>query len=194
MTEAEAQKLVTVLVTAFPGQLGRMDREQQANTMAVYRGMLADLEYPVANAAVERLLATAKFMPTISEIRDVALTLMSDEQRAGGSAWGDVLEAVSKFGAYRVPGTDFQFSDPVTATCVNAMGWRNLCLSENQIADRARFIELYDHERGKARRLQLTEGLPALQRLRQMQERTEQTAALSTAIRKVLKLTPGGGR
>lgn len=188
MTNEEAQKLVTVMVMAFPGLFGRMDVAQQENTMAIYRRMLSDLAYPVANAAVERLLATAKFMPTIAEIREACLTLSDAEQRAGGSAWGDVLEAIRKYGAYRSPGADFELADPVTAACVNAMGWRNLCLSDNQIADRARFIELYDIEAGKARRLQLSDGLPAIQRLRAIQQRTEQPTLAGDAIANVLRL------
>ena len=36
------------------------------------------------------------------------------------------------------------FTDPVTAQCVASLRWRELCDSENQAADRARFVELYD--------------------------------------------------
>lgn len=170
MTEAETQKLVTVMVTAFPSTFARMTREQQSEFMAIYRRMLGDLDYAVANAAFERLLATSRFLPTIAEIRDVALAISAGEAKAGGEAWGSVLRAMTQQGAYRVPGEDFEFRDPVVLECVKSMGWRELCLSENQVADRARFIELYEQLQHRSRRLQLSDGLPAMQRLRAQQE------------------------
>ncbi len=163
MNQAEAKKLVAVLLGAFPqSRISQMTPE-------IYERMLADLDYPAANAAVERLLATAKFMPTIAEIRETALAIAVGEQKPGGSAWGGVLKAISAEGVYRVPGKDFVFSDPVTARCVAALGWENLCNSENQAADRARFIELYERLAVHERRKQLSEGLPAMQRYRSLQ-------------------------
>jgi hypothetical protein len=172
VTEAEEQKLVTVLVTALPNTMVRITSDQQQHTMTVYRRMLGDLDYACSNAAVERLLATSRFMPTVAEIRDVAQSLTVGEQIPGGEAWGHVVKAIAAQGAYRVPGTDFVFRDPVTVQVVGALGWTNLCLSENQPADRARFIELYDKLSARDRRLQLSEGLPAMQRFRALQERS----------------------
>ena len=37
-----------------------------------------------------------------------------------------------------------KFRDAVTEHCVGLMGWRYLCKSSNDVADRARFCELYD--------------------------------------------------
>lgn len=187
MTEAEAQKLVTVLVTAFPNTMVRMTTDQQQQTMTVFRRMLGDLDYATANAAVERLLATSRFMPTVAEIRDVAMSLTVGEQIPGGEAWGHVVKAIAAQGAYRVPGTDFVFRDPVTVQCVAALGWMNLCMSENQPADRARFIELYDKLAARDRRLQLSEGLPAMQRFRALQERN--AGSLSESIDRVLAMS-----
>lgn len=186
MTEAEAQKLVTVLVTAFPTTMVRLSAEQQKLTMGTFRRMLGDLDYPVANAAVERLLATAKFMPTVAEMRDTALSLTAGELTAGGEAWGSVLKAIAEQGAYRVPGTDFVFRDPVTAQCVASLGWQNLCLSDNQPSERARFIELYEQLASRGRRLKLSEGLPAMQRYRALQQRDP--AAIGDAVSRVLQL------
>lgn len=186
MTEAEAQKLVTVLVTAFPNTMVRLTTDQQQQTMSVYRRMLGDLDYACANAAVERLLATSRFMPTVAEIRDVVQSLTVGEQIPGGEAWGHVVKAIAAQGAYRVPGTDFVFRDPVTVQVVGALGWVNLCQSENQPADRARFIELYDKLAARDRRLQLSEGLPAMQRFRALQERT--TGSIGEAAGRALAL------
>lgn len=163
MTSLEIRKLVTVMVAAYPAT------KAQDDTVSVYERMLSDLDYPAANAAVEQLLATSKWMPTVAEIRDRVVSLTTGEVRAGGEAWGSVLKAVSRCGRYRTPGVDFEFSDPVTREAVAAFGWQNLCDSENAIADRARFVELYDQLAVKYRRLQLSEDLPAMQRFRALQ-------------------------
>lgn len=134
MTASEAAKLVAVLLAAFP------NARTTPQTSAAYEDMLSDLDYRAANAAVRRLVASCKFLPTIAEIRSACAELEHGTRRAGGEAWGDVLQAVSRFGYYRTPA----FDDPVTARCVAALGWQNICLSENQAADRARFIEMYD--------------------------------------------------
>ena len=43
------------------------------------------------------------------------------------------------------------FDDPITQRVVNAMGWGNLCGSEDATADRARFLQGYE---AVARRMQ----------------------------------------
>ena len=185
MTEAECRKAVAVLLGAYPSV--RIERV----TAFAYERMLADLPYPVVNAAIERLLATSKFMPTVAEIRATCLALSHGEQRAAGEAWGDVLKALRRYGVYRTPGRDFEFEDPVVAECVRALRWDEICNSEFIQADRARFIALYDQLAAKNRTLQLSEGLPAMQRLRATQERDRQAVSAGDAVANVIALLPG---
>jgi len=109
-----------------------------------YADLLGDLKYEQCNAALRVLLQTRTWLPSVADLRSAALELQRGPVRAGGDAWGSVLKAIAREGVHRDPGTDFVFSDPATARCVEAFGWRNLCNSENQVADRARFVELYD--------------------------------------------------
>ncbi len=163
MSPLEIKKLVAVLVAAYPNS--KISEE----SVGVYVRMLADLDYPAANAAVEQLLASSKWMPTVSEIRERVVSLHRGEILVGGEAWGLVLKAIGRYGRYRVPGVDFKFDDPTTAECVSALNWRELCDSENPQADRARFVELYDRLAARNRRAELTDGLPATKRFRELQ-------------------------
>lgn len=192
MTDEEAQQIVTTLTASHPGMFVRLSPQQQRDTMGAYRAMLRDLDYDVANAAVATLLATLRYMPTPAEIRGAALSLNLGQTRAGGEAWGDVLRAIRRYGYMRQPGTDFTFEDPVVARCVAALSWVELCSSENAVADRARFIELYDQLAVQERQRQLTGGLAAVQALEAkkqaaLDERSGSTSA-GEAIAKVLKL------
>lgn len=174
MTQVETAKLVAVLLAAFPAA------KVTGGTSQVYEKMLADLDYVAANAAVERLIATARFMPTVAEIRDAAMTLTTGEKRPGGDAWGDVLKAVRRFGRYRDP----VFDDPLVARCVAALGWVEICDSENQQADRARFIQLYDELAVSDRKDRVAGQLPAQRAYRAQLERGGVTS-IGAAIKKL---------
>lgn len=189
MTELEAKKLIAVMVAAYP------TTKVSDDSVRIYVRMLADLDYPAANAAVEQLLAISKWMPTVAEIRERVLSLSVGEVRAGGEAWGSVLRAIAGAGRNRKPGVDFAFADPVVGEAVKAFGWENLCDSENQVADRARFVELYDQLATKHRRAQLSEGLPAMQRFRALQaaqSARELESGEAKPLGQLLQLVPGG--
>ena len=179
MTPTQSAKLVALLLAAFPNARAHV-RDVEA-TSSLYERMLADLDVNAATAAAERLIATSKFLPSIAEIREAALSLAVGDNRPGGDAWGDVLAAVRRFGQYRGP----TFDDPIVGRVVSALGWRELCQSENQHADRARFIELYDRFAASARTETLTAGLPSGERYRQLRASGE-ALPLSAAVGRLL--------
>jgi len=147
MTESQAAKLIAMLITAWPDGMRWLSDEQQANTRRLYREFLRDLPYDAGDAAVRRLIAiwkpsSARGWPTIAELRATIRAQQFGRPLVGAEAWGEIQRLIKKFGAHRVPGVDFGISDPVVNGIVEIMGWRELCLSENPTADRARVIEL----------------------------------------------------
>jgi hypothetical protein len=190
MEDLHAKKLVAALAAAYP--TNKLDDD----SIRVYTRMLLDLDYDAANAAIARLVATCKFPPSIAEIREATLAMVNGEVRAGGEAWGDVLRAIGRYGRNRLPGQDFKLEDPVVAECVAALKWRELCDSENQEADRARFIQLYDRLATQRRKAEASEGLPAVQRYRALQEKRKRELESGEAqpIGKLLVLPTGGER
>jgi hypothetical protein len=198
LDNSQVAKLVAVLMVSYPNarwmpsRPGPPGEQALPGTSTAYETMLRDLDYETANAAVERLLATKpQFPPTVAEIREAALALTVGETRPGGSAWGDVVKAIRRYGYMRSPGTDFRFADPLVAEAVSAMDWVELCSSENQVADRARFIELYDRLASTHRRSQLSESLPAVRQLRAKQELQrlddQQARSIGQLVGEVLK-------
>lgn len=190
MSELQGKKLVAAMIAAYP------TTKITDESAAVYVRMLADLDYDAASAALARLVATSKFPPSIAEIREATLAMLNGEVRAGGEAWGDVLKAIGRYGRNRLPGQDFKFDDPTVAECVAALKWREICDSENQEADRARFIQLYDRLAAQRRRSELSESLPAVQRFRELQEqrKRELEGGEATPIGKLLPFPTEGGR
>jgi hypothetical protein len=177
MTRTEIAKLVGVLLVAFP------NNKANQQTAQVYEEMLQDLDYAKANAAVRRLIATAKFMPTIAEVREACVDVMHGQVRPGGDAWGDVLAAVRRYGVYRSP----VFDDPIVARVVQSLGWVEICNSENAAADRARFIQTYD-QLAKAQRTEAKALHGA--KLPELAER--KPVSIGDALQAPLKLVKGG--
>lgn len=136
MISKESSQIVFMLFTAFPQPEGKMGEER----LRIYRELIADLDFERTKKACLRLLQELRFLPTIAEIRAAERDLRLGQRRAGMEAWGDVVGAIGAVGSYRSP----TFADPLVARVVRCMGWRELCLGDNESALRARFIEAYD--------------------------------------------------
>lgn len=186
MTQDEAARLVAVMLAAVPSH--RVEAKAVPGMVAAYADLLADLSYAQCNAALRVLLQTRTWLPSVADIRAAALELDAGPVRAGGDAWGGVIRAIAAEGAYREPGRDFVFADAVTARCVQALGWQNLCLSENQVSDRAQFVRLYDELATQGRRVQQSPQLAAAHEQRELAKR-EQVDALVGDLTK--RLTRG---
>lgn len=154
MKPSEAAAIVTMLSTAFPDGWRFLDPDQQEATRKLWREMLADLDYLVADAALRRLIATCEKMPAIARFRATCSAYTEGRREHGGEAWGQVLKLIGRYGMNRTPVGGLPFPgepseyfivrDPVLFRVIDAMGWRELCQSEMQAADRARVIELYE--------------------------------------------------
>lgn len=133
MTKAEALRLAAVLKAAWPRE------KVGSDTLQVYAQYLQDVPFEAAKAATDRLICSRKWFPTIAEIRaelaEAECAALPDPE----VAWGEVLRAISRYGSYRTP----EFEHPELAAAVDSLGWRNICLDENVMSTRARFIDAY---------------------------------------------------
>ena len=140
MKRSEAQQVVMVLRMAFADGRQPMSPAEIKAWSDVYAAGIEDLDFEECKAAVDRLVKTANFMPRVAEIRAAVLDVTRGQSRSGAEAWGDVKRAVSRYGIYRHP----EFDDPIVGRVVSGLGWRELCNSENETADRARFVDAYN--------------------------------------------------
>lgn len=144
MTVDDAIQAVKLILASYPSQRQRMSEEDTRGMYSAYTAGLADLPFDIVRIGITRLVKSSKWMPTIAEIRGAAVTARDGRAREGAEGWGDALTAIGKYGQNRVPGKDFEFADPLVDRVIHAIGWRELCVSEFQPADRKRFIELYE--------------------------------------------------
>jgi hypothetical protein len=144
MTETEALAVLKLLGAAYPTQRQRMTNDDVRGMAAAYMAGLLDLDRDRVRAAVDRLVKSSQWIPTIAEIRAAAVDVAHGTRAPGGEAWGRCLALIRRYGSHRWPAVDFEIDDPVLLATIRALGWLDLCASDNAAADRARFIELYD--------------------------------------------------
>lgn len=104
---------------------------------------LQDIPYKVAEASLRQWVATNKWSPSIAEIREMASTVQNGSLPDWGDGWEQVIKAIRRYGMYQI-GEAMESFDPITKQCVERLGFRNICLSENITADRANFRTLYE--------------------------------------------------
>lgn len=191
ITLADALEAVTVAIGSLPQQAARL-RDVEGTIAAMGRAwhaLLGDLTPAELSAAVLRHLALSPFLPSPADLRRIASEARHGRPPAGAEAWEPVRKAIGAVGRNRAP----SFADPVTARVVAALGWRELCDSENAIADRARFIEAYDALAGQQAEDRAVAGLPGVARPALPAEATPRAAGeLVGEVARRLRLVSGG--
>ena len=137
MTRHEAGKLVALALANWPAMQSRDIRLDI--TAGLWHRLLADIPYELAEQALTKILITAKFWPTVAEIREAAdsLRLPDSDPPPAGEAWGEVCRQLD-------PYRPAVWSHPAIAQTVQRLGGvRRLCESENTATDRAHFLKIY---------------------------------------------------
>lgn len=127
---------------AYPSSWIRSTADDVTGNQLVWIEQLSDLAPDLLRAACSNYRSSdAEWFPPAGRIRKLALDLAEpNHRRTGVEAWGDVVKAFHEVGYTRAP----VFDDPIVADVVKMMDWQRLCMSEEQTADRARFIAGYE--------------------------------------------------
>lgn len=110
-------------------------------TLAAYIDLLGDIPLDHLQITVNQcLIECLDFPPSAGRIRQRYIELITPPKLPAADAWGLVIRQMMRVGHTGTP----TFEDATLARVVQSMGWRELCLSENQMADRAHFIRMYE--------------------------------------------------
>lgn len=145
MQPAEIAKLLTVIAANYPGFA--VDEIKHG----LWSDMLADIDYPTANMAVKRHIATSRFAPTIADIREQAMIASGQEEITAAEAWGELMQAVRLHGYYHERDGLASLS-PETRRVAEQITWREINLSENLDVLRGQFLRMYQAVHERARR------------------------------------------
>lgn len=139
MTKKEFSILAAAIKTFYP----RENVLPNEKALALWYGMLSDIPYKVAEAAVSKHVASNKYPPTVAEIREISAQIISGDDPDWSKAWSDVVYAMAKFGWYRTSEA-LESLDGLTRETVKRLGFEQLCHSENIAADQRRFKEIFE--------------------------------------------------
>ncbi len=121
---------------ALAGFPSMQDRDMLA-TARLWEKLLSDLEYELAEAALAKILMTARFFPTVADIREAAVALKPrpDEAPPAADAWEEVRKKISPYRAA-------EWSHPLIGRAVSVIGGRTLCEAEYDMS--RRFMDIYE--------------------------------------------------
>jgi len=143
-------KLISVMAAALPSfrlPSGPEGDARLAEMIRAYHMLLGDLDADLLTKAALHVVSTQTFFPSAGELRGAYFSLA--EQAIGvptaPEAWGELKRLFRRgFSRYRVPTLE-DVSHPRIYESLQAIGgWRMLCESDNDAADRARFVQAYE--------------------------------------------------
>lgn len=114
-----------------------------ADAFNMWFALLGDLDYEVCAAAIKKYILLNKFPPTVAEIRELASNITHGEPLTWGESWEHAMKALRKYGFYQ-PQEALESLDPLTRRCVQTIGFQNLCMSENLMAERAHYQRVFE--------------------------------------------------
>ena len=114
-----------------------------ADSIKIWFQMLSDLDYKVASMAIQKYMVTGKYPPTIADIREQATHISVGDKPLWSDGWEEVVMAIRRYGSYQEAKALESMSE-LTRTAVKRLGFRNICMSENIMADRANFRMIYE--------------------------------------------------
>jgi hypothetical protein len=118
--------------------------EIDVGRLRAYDLMLAHFPGEVLAAAAQLHVSRNDFFPKPAQLMRAAVEIMGTAGGGSGeldpyAAWEALQAEIRRVGYLGAP----RFDQPALAEAVNRLGWRQLCLSDNQVSERARFLDCY---------------------------------------------------
>jgi len=143
MTKGEVAKILAVFAAAYP------HFEVDDLKVHVWHEIFKDVDYEVANVAAKKIILEKTFPPSIAEFREAIISITSPRLMSAAEAWGEVKDAIRRFGYYRESEALASMSEATRKT-VQYMGWKSICTSEDpEGVLRGQFIRMYEQVAGR---------------------------------------------
>ena len=109
--------------------------------LQAYDLLLAHFPGEVLAAAAQLHASRSDFFPKPAQLLRAAIEIMGDRNGVPDpyAAWELLQAEIRRTGYLGTP----HFEQPALAEAVKRLGWRQLCLSDNPISERARFLDCY---------------------------------------------------
>jgi len=134
--ERDQRRVAVVSITKLAFAFSKQLEDQQID---IYIDNLYDLDPEELTVAVDRIIRTENFFPSIAKIREIAL--IGENNLSSGEAWSQVCQRIQRSG---MNGGTKGFNPSTTAAILACGGYPQLCQSLNPNNDRYIFTRAYD--------------------------------------------------
>lgn len=105
--------------------------------------MLSDLDLPVVQLALKRMIAVLKFPPSVADLREAVADLATQGQLTAGQAWGKINAALRRYGFYQPEKARAELGEDLWSMVSQVGGWTHLCECDNLDVVGAQFERRY---------------------------------------------------
>lgn len=156
MTRQEFAQACVILQTEFEG----FELIKNKERFNMWFEMFVDEEYQVFVTAIKKYMIKSPFKPTVAALREQIMLIKNpNSDFTVEQSWKEVQDAIRYCGSYEEQKALERMS-PITQSIVRSMGYKYLCLSEDQMADRAHFIQMFNaYKRREEENLMLPQSL-----------------------------------
>jgi len=134
MERRETAQVLAMLASAYPHI--KITKE----TAEIYHDVLQDLEMSQCVRASRGIVRFSQFFPSASEIRRAVMKEENLLSPLPIEAWAEIVKVTKSEGLQK----SHEWSHATLKETVVAIGWREICMSENQGVLRAHFLKLYE--------------------------------------------------
>ena len=144
LTKGEFIKIIEYLVAVYP-EMEKAFNSQ--TTQAVWYDLLKDINFDDLTLACKVYCSTGRFAPKPADIRALVAEATTD-YRDWSSGWSLVLRSIQRFGMYQeTEALEWIGEQDKTASeSIRRLGYKNLCMADDEIAFRANFRKVYESE------------------------------------------------
>lgn len=199
-TPDEVQKALMAVMPLFANYKPPATPDDVKVFKMAWHRQVGHLDCALLNAALADAAGKTGFFPTPKEVLDSVASITIPQAVSGDEAWNKVVKAIAEFGYNRPPidmvppdeqphvREPWTFADKLTLAIVMDMGWRHLCLDEDETIQ-WKFIHAY--KAAAEREIAAARELPAVTDVRRQVE-AARVSQITGAV--AAQLTAGNGR
>ena len=148
MEQLKLSKIITQLKFAYPYYFKDMTNDEFVGMAKLYGEHLKDYDYNIIEKAIFNITSIEEYMPTIARIKKEISSMIAPSIPRAEDEWNKVLDLVHKYGSYNEEKALSEMNN-YTRYIVSHIGFKNICLAENQTWNKKEFLGEYEELKDK---------------------------------------------
>lgn len=129
MTNKEIASLLTLVSANFP----HLQEKNLTPTMILWKTMLADIDYETAQLAIQKILITSSYFPTLAKIREEVAKINIFKIPSFEQAFKMIKKTILRYGFYQEKKAlmELKKTHPIILKIIENFGWKELCMAND---------------------------------------------------------------